>query len=273
MLGHKKMIQDILPHEYSNAWRKIEPTPFDYVLGFKEDIILLKDENTFYQFQDLDIKEYTYLFQIDDKSYFLANLDNYPSVELNVMSLRHSDNREFRFAAATAYHIYDWLRHNKFCGQCGEPMEFKGNERAMVCPNCGNVVYPRINPAIIVGIINDENKLLITKNTHRPNVKMALVAGYTEIGETIEETVIREIKEETGLKVKDIEYYASQPWPFSDSLLFGFWCHVDGDDTVSLDDHELSEAIWTSAEDIPYQENPVSLTMTMIQLFKKKYSK
>ena len=104
----------------------------------------------------------------------------------------------------------------------------------MRCACCGNMVYPKIAPAVIVGVIYD-NKILMTKYSDREYKKYALIAGFTEIGETAEETVRREVMEEVGLHVKNIRYYKSQPWALSGSLLAGFFCELDGDDTISRD--------------------------------------
>ena len=97
----------------------------------------------------------------------------------------------------------------------------------------------------------------------------ALIAGFAETGETIEETVLREVKEETGITVKNLEFYKSQPWGFSDSLLFGFFCDLDGTDELIVDKTELATALWVQREDLPDDEETVSLTMEMMTLFKK----
>ena len=137
----------------------------------------------------------------------------------------------------------------------------------MRCACCGNMVYPKIAPAVIVGVIYD-NKILMTKYSDREYKKYALIAGFTEIGETAEETVRREVMEEVGLKVKDIVYYKSQPWSFSGTLLFGFFCDVDGDDTLTVDHEELSMAQWVERDKIPDQGNNISLTKEMMMLFR-----
>ncbi len=137
----------------------------------------------------------------------------------------------------------------------------------MVCPSCGNTVYPKIAPAVIVAV-TDGDKLLLTKYAGREYTRYALVAGYTEFGETLEETVRREVMEEVGLKVKNIRYYKNQPWAFSDSMLVGFFAELDGSPQIRLDETELSTAVWMKREDIPGDYTNVSLTHEMILLFK-----
>ena len=141
-------------------------------------------------------------------------------------------------------------------------------ERMVHCEHCGNTVYPKICPGVIVAV-TDGDRLLLTKYANRPgSVNYALVAGFTEIGETLEETVQREVMEEVGLKVKNIRYYKSQPWSFSGTLLFGFYCDLDGDDTLTVDHDELSMASWFNREDIPDEGDNISLTKEMMMAFK-----
>ena len=112
--------------------------------------------------------------------------------------------------------------------------------------------FPKICPAVIVGV-TDGNRILMSKYAGRSYKKYALLAGFTEIGETVEETVAREVMEEVGLKVKNIRYYKSQPWAFSDTLLMGFYCDLDGDAEVTLDEEELALAEWFERDEIPVE--------------------
>lgn len=147
-------------------------------------------------------------------------------------------------------------------------MEFSTQERALFCPKCGLIKYPDIHPAIIVAI-TDNDKILLTRYASRPYKKWSLVAGYTEFGETLENTIKREIMEEVGLKVKNIRYFKSQPWALSQSLLMGFFAELDGDNKIKLDKTELSEAVWFKREEIPVCDEVMSLTNTMIETFRK----
>ena len=140
----------------------------------------------------------------------------------------------------------------------------------MRCASCGEVFYPRINPAVIVGVI-DHGRLLITRYL-RGYGHNALVAGFAEIGETLEETVAREVMEETGLRVKNIRYYKSQPWGIASDLLAGFFCDVDGDTQVKLDGQELKSAVWTPREEITWQPPEYSLTADMMKAFREGHA-
>ena len=142
-------------------------------------------------------------------------------------------------------------------------------ERMLLCPSCRNMVYPRISPAVIVGVLNGD-KILMSKYAGRPYTNYALIAGFNEIGESAEQTVAREVMEEVGLKVKNIRYYKSQPWAFSGSLLLGFFCDLDGSDRITLDRNELAEAGWFKWDEIALTDDHLSLTREMIMQFKKR---
>ena len=129
------------------------------------------------------------------------------------------------------------------------------------------MVYPTISPCVIVAI-HDGNRLLLTKYAGRTHANFALVAGFAEIGESLEQTVRREVEEEVGLKVKNLKFYKSQPWPFTDTLLAGFFAKLDGDDEITLQEDELSMAVWLDREDIPPAEYRISLTSEMMETFR-----
>ena len=145
-------------------------------------------------------------------------------------------------------------------------MKHDTKERMMYCPDCGRHEYPVLMPAVIVGITNGD-KIICSKYEGRSFKQYALIAGFAEIGETIEETVHREVMEEVGLKVKNLRYYKSQPWSFSGTLLFGFFCDVDGDDTLTVDHEELSVAQWFERDKIIGQDTDSSLTNEMMMVF------
>jgi NAD+ diphosphatase len=137
----------------------------------------------------------------------------------------------------------------------------------LYCEFCGFRAYPTISPCVIVALY-DGDRLLLTKYRGREHKKYALIAGFTEIGESLEQTVHREVKEEVGLNVKNLKFYKSQPWPFSDAILAGFFAELDGDDTITLEEEELSVGVWVNREDIPKQDESISLTSEMIEAFR-----
>ena len=145
--------------------------------------------------------------------------------------------------------------------------DFFPESGALICKQCDHRIYPRINPAVIVGVINGDRLLLTKYKTGFGH--NALVAGFTEIGETLEETVQREVMEEVGLKVKNIRYYKSQPWGIALDILTGFYCEADGDDKIRRDDSELKYAEWVKREAIELQPTNDSLTNEMMRMFKE----
>ncbi len=167
-------------------------------------------------------------FLVDETSVSLADT---PGISLFKSSiLRELTPMWVSFSAVCASQLHRFYSSNRYCGCCGSEMIKSKKERSMVCSSCGNTVYPKIAPAVIVGIIHD-GKLLLTKYAGREYTRYALLAGYTEFGETLEDTVNREVMEEVGLRVKNIRYYKNQPWGFSDSILMGYWAELDGSPT------------------------------------------
>jgi NAD+ diphosphatase len=132
---------------------------------------------------------------------------------------------------------------------------------------CGLVQYPKISPVVIVGVTNGE-KILVTRYKEGSFRDYALVAGFVEIGESLEDAARREVFEETGVHIKNLKYYKSQPWGFSSSILSGFFCQLDGDPTITMDKNELSEAIWLSYNDLPPADANIALTMEMMEVFR-----
>lgn len=273
------MFQNIAPHRFYNEFKKDKLTDNDYLLIFKENSLLIQQKENdilFPQLSDLNcdyskVKENViYLFSIDEVNYYYVQnilIDENMDWKYELLHNIRIAKPEWKvFAAAVGGQLHHWYQNHKYCGRCATKMKLHDTERALQCPNCGNLVYPTLSPSVIVGITN-QDKLLLTKYAHGVYKNYALVAGYAEIGEELEETVRREVMEEVGLKVKNITYYKTQPWPFSGSLLVGYFAEVDGDDTVTLQESELSEATWFKREDIPRPSTTISLTSEMIELF------
>ena len=188
-------------------------------------------------------------------------------VPVRLLRRRATGPREVIFAAWTAFQLYNWYRDNRYCGRCGGATALAADERAVVCPACNRRIYPRIIPAVIVGVTHGD-EILMTKYRGRDIPYYALIAGFTEIGETLEQTVAREVMEEAGLRVKNIRYYKSQPWAIVDDLLAGFYCDVDGSTEIHMDAAELKEAVWVRREDVTGQPNDFSLTNEMMLMFR-----
>ena len=282
------MLQELTFGRLENEFYDREATASDLVICVRNNRILLKriDENNaeYPTVEAIDrwAKEnewttwkedkFRYIFRMQDVNYFLwmgeggETKDSAFQYE-EIGQLRQVEIKEICFAAYTAIHLFNWYWNNQFCGRCQTPTVHDTRERMLRCPNCGNMIFPKISPAVIIAV-TDGNRLLLSKYAGRAYTRYALLAGYTEIGETIEETVQREVMEEVGLKVKNIRYYKSQPWSFSNTLLLGFFCDLDGDEKIRLDREELAMAEWFEREDIPEPASLKSLTAEMIMYFK-----
>lgn len=225
---------------------------------------------------DISLDKLIYLFKIDNIKFFMLKDFN----EKDYKFLSKENNSIFRtlkpnwisFGGVTGKHLYDWYSKNTYCSICGYKMEIYNKERALHCKNCNNILYPSIAPAIIVGIVN-KDKILLTRYSGENSKKYALVAGYVEIGESLEDTVKREVMEEVGLKVKNLRYFGSQPWGFSNTLLMGFFADLDGNDKITLEEEELAEGTWFRYDELPKRDLLISLTQTMINEFEKNMGK
>ena len=273
------MIQDILPDIFDNHYTEQTPSENSRMLFFRDDKLLARYDaatcGIIFPIRSDFPRETNsvYLFSINGEPYFGVKEPAAPPEGFEWYALRDLQKLKRTcntapFAAFTGWHLWKWYISSRYCGACGAETVYDHAERAKVCPVCGNRIYPRINPAVIVGITNGE-KLLLTKY-NRSFAYNALVAGFTEIGETIEETVQREVMEEVGLKVKNIRYYKSQPWGIALDILMGFYCDVDGDDTIRRDDSELKYAEWVERQDIVLQPTEDSLTNEMMHRFKEQ---
>lgn len=269
------MLQEIAPKQYHVEYAVKEPPAHgrcfvfqgqDILESFRNGMLYLPTYEELRPFSDKCI----YLFRIDDEEYYLCSLKGEDIPKgfgwWNLRTNRRMKTLDLHFAETTAYHLFVWYRDNQVCGRCGTPTKPDGKERMLRCPKCGNMIFPKIAPAILVAV-TDGDKLLMTRYKGRPYKGYALIAGFNEIGETAEDTIRREVMEEVGLMVKDIRYYGSQPWGMDSNLLLGFYARLDGSPEISLDRQELEQAEWHAREDIDLEPDGYSLTNHMIQAF------
>ena len=294
------MIQDIAPHRYDNTYHIQKPGAQDYVFCIQKGRILLRETAeehvlTIPRREEIEaavpelMDRAVYLFSVDEKPYFLVSVPEKEAEEIlaklkegaekepeqlyyawkTPTDIRAMEPMHQAFAAITAVQLWRWRQSRQFCGRCGAKTEDSKIERALVCPVCGQTEYPKISPAVIVAITNGD-KLLMSRYrvNHSTYRGYALIAGFVEIGETFEGTVRREVMEEVGLKVKNIRYFKSQPWAFTDTEMIGFFAELDGDDKIRLQEDELSEAGWYTREEIPDDARLISVGTEMKMYFK-----
>ncbi len=264
------MIQDIAPHQLDNHWHPCEPQRGDYLFRFQDGRLLLASDGSLPRVTETGSPS-TYLFTFDKVACWLSQkqADGAKGTWIAVRETRNLPDG-LGLAAATAWQLCLWYEGNRFCGHCGKPMAPGTSERSLVCRSCGTTIYPKIMPAVIIGLW-DGNRILMTRyaRSHSSYRGRALIAGFVEIGESAEETVRREVMEEVGLTVRDVRYFASQPWGSASDLLLGYFCHLDTSGSMHVDETELECAEWVSREAIDPATDTVSLTGTMIRYFKE----
>lgn len=271
------MLQDFAPGHFENAFEYRVSQVGDTLLVFREDKALLQVEDgilTFPKLGDLPgvaAEDCRSLFSLDGEHFSMPRAYEQEPTE-GYCYYPVSAYRGFRpiqrlFPCAVAGSLHRWYRDNRFCGRCGKELEDSKTERALVCPDCGKIVYPKICPAVIVGV-RDRERILLTKYAGRAFTNYALIAGFCEIGESAEETVHREVLEEVGVRVKNLQFYKSQPWVFTDTMLMGFFCDLDGTDSITLQESELAVGQWVRREDVPEDTGHLSLTAEMMEQFR-----
>lgn len=211
-----------------------------------------------------------YLGDIDEHGCFCMSLDEMPELPEsytfgNLRSVAGQIEEAVFMLAGRAYHILYWDKLSKFCGRCGSPTRMKDDERAKQCDNCGNIIFPRISPAIIIAIIRDD-QILLAHNRHFRGKMYSLIAGFMEPGEEFEDTAAREVCEEVGIKIKNLRYFASQSWPYPDSLMVGFTCEYDGGE-IKVDGHEIEHAAWFKRGELPEIPGTASIAGRIIRWF------
>jgi NAD+ diphosphatase len=172
---------------------------------------------------------------------------------------------ELFLLAGRALHLLYWSGNHRFCGRCGGKTSDKSDERAKICPKCGFVTYPRISPAIIVAVTKG-NQILLAHAKHFAEGMYSVIAGFVEPGETFEDCVKREVMEEVGIKVKNLEYFGSQPWPFPDSLMVGFTAEYESGE-ICVDGVEIGDAGWFRKDELPQIPSKMSIAGRMIRAF------
>ncbi len=166
--------------------------------------------------------------------------------------------------AGRAFQISDWARTHRFCGTCGTATVHVEGERCVKCPACGFIAYPRISPAMMV-LVKRGDAILLARHSASPAPFFTALAGFVEAGESVEEAIHREVHEEVGLKVRDIAYFGSQPWPFPHSLMIAFTAEFESGD-ITLDENEIAEARWFGPGDaLPKIPHGISIASDLIQ--------
>jgi NAD+ diphosphatase len=194
-----------------------------------------------------------YLGRLGDVDCWAVDLDGdaEPDVVVAPLLALHATVSEREWTVAgRAVQLLEWRRTHRFCGRCGVPTDAVPRERAMRCPDCGLLAFPRLAPAVITLVTRDDGRALLGRNANFPVPMFSCLAGFVEPGETLEEAVVREVREEVGIEVGAVQYRSSQPWPFPHSLMIGFRAAWTGGD-IAVDGVEIAEADWFEPDDLP----------------------
>lgn len=215
-----------------------------------------------------DVRRSHFVGYWEEQPCFALEIDEAHELEpdtYQVGSLWHLVGRvdEQLFAlAGRAAQLLDWERDHQFCGRCGERMQADTRERAMRCARCSVTCYPRIAPCVIVLVTRGE-ELLLARGRNHPQGMYSTLAGFIEAGESVEECLIREVKEEVGVTVGNLKYFQSQSWPFPNQLMLGFFAEYESGDIV-CDPSEIAEADWFHFRDLPRVPPPASVAGQLI---------
>jgi len=167
------------------------------------------------------------------------------------------------YVAGRAVQLVEWQRTHRYCGRCGVATDDAPGERARKCPSCSLLAYPRLAPAVIMLVERDDGRALLARNAMFPPGIFSCLSGFVEPGETLEHAVCREVREEVGLEVGDVDFRGSQPWPFPHQLMIGFGARYQSGE-ITLDEREIVEAEWFTAEDAPVFPTNMSIAGRLI---------
>lgn len=198
----------------------------------------------------------------------IQKVDNLPD-KLKFVPLRQAAltvlNQELFNLAGRALQILEWDKTHQFCGRCGVKLDESKTERAKICPQCHYYFFPRISPSIIV-LIKRGKEILLARSPHFAENIYSTLAGFVEPGESAEEAVHREVLEEVGLRIKNLKYRGSQPWPFPNSLMLGYTAEYAAGEII-IDGVEISDAGWFAVDKLPQLPTKISIAHDLINLF------
>ena len=248
--------------------------------AFHDDRLLVHEGTTAValpECEDFDVLGLPYssmhfLGTLDDQPCFAVDLEEDPPLRdgLALTGLRPlfgAITEELFQIGGRAFQILNWDRTHRFCGRCGASTEYHDHtaDRARECLQCGLLSFPRVSPAVIV-LIQKGRELLLARNARFPGKRHSVLAGFVDAGETLEEAVHREIREEVDIEVRDVRYFGSQPWPFPHSLMVGFTAHYAAGE-IRVDGEEIVDAGWYTADHLPDLPPGISIARRLIDWF------
>ena len=234
-------------------------------------------DNDQYKWSGMAVKTEHFIGYLDNNSLYALELDNesllIPETSLKPFRTLLGIIPDTYFGICSrSIQLVEWNRKNKYCGTCGSETSLHLVEKAMFCKDCNNLIYPRISPCIIV-LVTDNERLLLAHNKNFPTKIFSTLAGFIEVGETVEEAIQREIFEEVSIKVKNCQYYGSQSWPFPSQLMLGFHAEYEEGD-LKPDGEEIDKAEWFHYKSLPdVPPGRISISGRLIESYVNKLTK
>ncbi|MGF7059684.1 NAD(+) diphosphatase [Brassicibacter mesophilus] len=255
-----------------------------YCFLFYKDEIIFKEHEDYTEFllisevEKLGINnsEMIYIGTVDGSDYYATDISTKDKIQgyfsKDVGEIYGEVAENIFLLTLRALHLLNWLNKNKYCSCCGKKVQIEPKKAYIECLNCGYIIYPRITPAIIVAILNDD-KILLARSPHFTPNMYSLISGHVDPGEFIETCVKREVKEEVGIDIKNIKYFGSHPWPFPNKLMLGFIAEYSSGE-IEIDNDEIEAADWFSLDDLPnipeYKLSFARIIIDYILEFRKK---
>ncbi|WP_323736177.1 NAD(+) diphosphatase [Methanosphaera sp. ISO3-F5] len=268
------MIEEYFYENYSINFKENYSTKneaYYFIFNNKRELYLsnnsipyVKEDNI----KDLKLEFQLYIGKYKQKEVIVANTNIETEDFHNLFEIYDINHEDYQMASRAVL-VRDWYMSHKYCGHCGTKTIIDKKDMMLICPKCGQMHYPRIAPAIIV-TINNNDKLLMAKHSYHKTHSYSLIAGFVEAGESIEEAVRREVKEEVGIEIKNIRYVKSQPWPFPNSLMLGFTADYDSGE-IKVDGDEILEAKWFKPEEIEIPSSTISISSWLINEYIKNH--
>lgn len=267
------MLYELGHHHVELPGRAPEAGDNDRLLLWHDGVLVCNADDSVIHIRrqiDMTLEDEEFVGLLDGHAYFTARVDSLQGyATLSLRELGTGSETAFMLAAR-ARGLLDWRRQHRYCGQCGALTQALPDEPAMTCEPCGLRFYPRISPCIIVLVTRGPEVLLAQGVRNRSSGWYSTLAGFVETGESAEQAVHREIREEVGVRVADLRYQGSQTWPFPHQLMLGFWAEYDGGE-IRLEEAEIADAGWFSIDDLPRVPPGFSIAGWMIQRYKEAW--
>lgn len=254
-----------------NFIKSVSPENESEALWFvfsKDQLLIHEEKKSLPDRCDLTLQNTLYMGTFESKHLFVGEMKGEELIPQGfflkgLQALYGAMDEEEYSLAGQALQLIDWDRMHQYCGCCGHLTFHRKHERCRECSSCGHLAYPKLAPVVMV-LIKRGQQILLARGPHFPGNMYSVLAGFVDPGETLEQCVVREVFEEVGLKVGNLRYFGSQPWPFSRSLLIGFICDWE-EGEIHIDPAEIEDAKWFDYNDLPEIPSFLSLARILIE--------